>query len=215
MSVNQSFSTTRSVLSEYLNHRLNIELDLQSLFGLLCTLQLYSLAETTRLTPSPPHLDLFPMALLVSQDRRHLFVTSWSEPRDIASKEIGRYLFRSIQQIVTIVVRINQDKKNYYLFFSISNVPSAVVTTIPSILPNPSILQSSQSVPTRELLTWRAYHCLPIVTLAMTAGSVHLLYNKKLECYQQAARSSSCQRTIRTTEYTQSGNCRFLAYIPS
>jgi hypothetical protein len=31
-------------------HRLNMELDLRSLFGLLCTVHLYSLAET----PQPP-----------------------------------------------------------------------------------------------------------------------------------------------------------------
>ncbi len=36
------------------NHRLNMELDLQSLFGLLCTVQLYSLAET----PPPPSFGL-------------------------------------------------------------------------------------------------------------------------------------------------------------
>ncbi len=39
------------------NHRLNMELDLQSLFGLLCTLHLYSLAETeTPPLPPPPHI---------------------------------------------------------------------------------------------------------------------------------------------------------------
>ncbi len=32
-------------------HRLNMELDLKSLFGLLCTVQLYSLAETPQLPP--------------------------------------------------------------------------------------------------------------------------------------------------------------------
>jgi hypothetical protein len=34
--------------------------------------QLYSLAETP---PPPPHLGSYTRALLVSQDRRHLFVT--------------------------------------------------------------------------------------------------------------------------------------------
>jgi hypothetical protein len=47
-----------------------MELDHQSLFGLL--LQLYSLAETPRL---PTHWVSYTRALLVSQDRRHLFVT--------------------------------------------------------------------------------------------------------------------------------------------
>ncbi len=50
--------------------RLSMELDLQSLFGLLCTAVLigWDLA-----TPSlPPLLGAYPWALLVSQDRRHL-----------------------------------------------------------------------------------------------------------------------------------------------
>ncbi len=38
-------------------HRLNMELDLQSLFGLQCTVQLYSLAETPQL-PHPPAVGL-------------------------------------------------------------------------------------------------------------------------------------------------------------
>ncbi len=76
--------------SEYLNierlktkarqfclHRLNVEVDLQSLFGLHVTscAQLYSLAETPELLPIPPHWDSYTRALLVSKDRRHLFVT--------------------------------------------------------------------------------------------------------------------------------------------
>ncbi len=40
--------------------------------------QLYSLAETPQLLPLlPPHLGLYESALLVSQDRRHFFVTPW------------------------------------------------------------------------------------------------------------------------------------------
>ena len=47
-----------------------MELDLQSLFGLLCTAVLYSLA------PPPPAFGLiYEDAILVSQDRRHVFVT--------------------------------------------------------------------------------------------------------------------------------------------
>jgi hypothetical protein len=56
-------------------HRLNMELDLQSLFGLLCT-AVYSLAETPQVSP-PRHLGSYTRARLVSQDRRHLFVTPW------------------------------------------------------------------------------------------------------------------------------------------
>ncbi len=42
-------------------HRLNMEVDLQSLFGLHVTwyAQLYSLGETQQLTTSPPHLDSY------------------------------------------------------------------------------------------------------------------------------------------------------------
>ncbi len=60
---------------------LSMELDLQSLFGLLVTwcTQLYSLAETPQ-PPPPPHLDSSTRALLVSQDRRHLFMTPWYLP---------------------------------------------------------------------------------------------------------------------------------------
>jgi hypothetical protein len=51
-----------------LEQRLNIELDLRSLFGLLCTPVLIG-GDTA--TPPPPS-----WALLVIQDRRHLSVTS-------------------------------------------------------------------------------------------------------------------------------------------
>jgi hypothetical protein len=43
--------------------------------GSICT-AIYSLAETPKPTARPPHLDSDTRALLVSQDRRHLFVTS-------------------------------------------------------------------------------------------------------------------------------------------
>ncbi len=62
------------LLSVQAAHRLNIELDFQSLFGLLC-IQLYSLAEIPQLPPFPMHLGSYMMAILVSQERRHLFVT--------------------------------------------------------------------------------------------------------------------------------------------
>jgi hypothetical protein len=55
-------------------HRLNME------FILAPCVQLYSLAETPQPTPPPPipqHLGFSTRALLVSQDRRHLFVTPW------------------------------------------------------------------------------------------------------------------------------------------
>jgi hypothetical protein len=50
-----------------------MELDLQSFFGLHVH-SLYTHCGDPA-TPSPPHLGLYTRALLVSQDRRHLFVT--------------------------------------------------------------------------------------------------------------------------------------------
>ncbi len=55
--------------------------DLQSLFGVHVTrcAQLYSLAETPQLQPSPRIWTRIMRAQLVSKDRRHLFVTPWKE----------------------------------------------------------------------------------------------------------------------------------------
>ncbi len=64
------FITTGSV-----DNMLNMELDLKSLFELLCTAAV--LSGWAPATPSlTPHLGSHTRALLVSQDRRHLFVTS-------------------------------------------------------------------------------------------------------------------------------------------
>jgi hypothetical protein len=59
------------------SHRLNMEVDLQSLFGLHLTwcAQLFSLAETPQLPTSPRIWTRITRVLLVSKDRRHLFVT--------------------------------------------------------------------------------------------------------------------------------------------
>ncbi len=58
------------------HHRLNMGLDLQSLFGL----HVHSCTHWLRtLIPPPPHLGSHTKTLLVSQDRRHLFVTPYSE----------------------------------------------------------------------------------------------------------------------------------------
>ncbi len=54
------------------SHRLSIEIDIQSLFGL----HVYSCTHWLRaLHPPLPHLGSDTRALLVSHDRRHLFVT--------------------------------------------------------------------------------------------------------------------------------------------
>ncbi len=54
-------------------HRLNMTLDLQSIFGLLCTAVLIGWDPAT--PPSNPHLSSYARAPLVSKDRCHLFVT--------------------------------------------------------------------------------------------------------------------------------------------
>jgi hypothetical protein len=63
-----------TVNSKEENHRLNMELELQSLYGL----HVHSCTHWLKPLDSPPpnsHLGLFTRALMVSQDRRHLFVT--------------------------------------------------------------------------------------------------------------------------------------------
>ncbi len=59
--------------SDYItvHQRFNMEVDLQSLFGL----HVYSLAETPQFLPSSRIWTRITRALLVSKDRRHLFVT--------------------------------------------------------------------------------------------------------------------------------------------
>ncbi len=55
-----------------------MEVDLQSLFDLLCTAVLIGWDPAISPTPSlPPHLDSYTRTLLVSKDRRHLVVTPW------------------------------------------------------------------------------------------------------------------------------------------
>ncbi len=87
-------------------HRLNMESDLQSLFGLLCTAVLIGWDPGT--PPLPPHLGSYTSALLVSQDRRHLFVTPWSMPsrlslfkqeddRQTENRQIGTQTRRLVQ----------------------------------------------------------------------------------------------------------------------
>ena len=53
-------------------HRLNMELDLQSFFGL----HEHSCTHWLRSRTPPPSLGSYTRVLLVSQDRRHLFMTS-------------------------------------------------------------------------------------------------------------------------------------------
>jgi hypothetical protein len=59
---------------------LNMELDLQSLVGLHVHSCTVLMAETPQLPPpSVSGLIQYTRALLVSQDRRHLFVTPWGK----------------------------------------------------------------------------------------------------------------------------------------
>jgi hypothetical protein len=66
------FRVCSTVIQQYAKHRLNMDLDLQSLFELhahSCTHWL-----RPRKPPPPLHLGSY-TRVLVSQDRRHLFVT--------------------------------------------------------------------------------------------------------------------------------------------
>jgi hypothetical protein len=63
-----------------------MELDLQSLFGFLCTT--VNCSHWLRPHNSPSHLGSYTRALLVSKDRRHLFVTPC--PRSSCSNMFGR-----------------------------------------------------------------------------------------------------------------------------
>jgi hypothetical protein len=67
-----------------------MEFDLQNLFGLLCTL-----AMTPQLPP-PPQFGSYTRALLVSQDRRHLFVTPWRYLKIVLRRSTGRGLRAAI-----------------------------------------------------------------------------------------------------------------------
>jgi hypothetical protein len=62
----------RATTGKTSEHWLNMELDLQSLFGLCVNSCTHWLRPCN---PPPPHLGSYTGALLVSHDRRHLFVT--------------------------------------------------------------------------------------------------------------------------------------------
>ncbi len=70
---------SQQVSLQYLKHRLNMDVDLQSLLGFHVTwcAHLYSLAVTLQLPPFPRNWTRITWALLVNNDRRHLFVTPW------------------------------------------------------------------------------------------------------------------------------------------
>jgi len=63
-----------------------MELDLQSLFGLLCTAVLIGWDPATL----PPHLGSCTRALLVCKDRRRLLVTPWYSVKENALQKIIR-----------------------------------------------------------------------------------------------------------------------------
>ncbi len=63
--------------------------------------QLYSLAETPQLPTLPPHLGSYTRALLLSQNRRHLYVTPWC-------RQINRML-KCYLSVVLILVTASKD----------------------------------------------------------------------------------------------------------
>ncbi len=76
-----------------------MEVDLQSLSGLHVTwcAQLYSLTELRpRNSPLPLHLDSY-REILVSKDRRHLFVSPWTNPSAAVQMLLARDHFLGLQ----------------------------------------------------------------------------------------------------------------------
>jgi hypothetical protein len=73
--------------TESTEHRQKMELDLQSLFGLLVHRCTHWLRPRN---PPPPHLGSYTRALLVSRDRRYLFVTPWYRVEDIHGRQAQR-----------------------------------------------------------------------------------------------------------------------------
>ncbi len=70
-----------------------MELDLQSLFGLLCTAVLNGYDPAT--PPLAAHLGSYTRTLLVSQDRRHLFAP-WCHPKPYINNH-GHVLYQLIR----------------------------------------------------------------------------------------------------------------------
>ncbi len=71
-------------------HRLNMEVDLRSLFGLYVHSSTHWLRPRN---PYPPSFGLiYTRVLLVSQDRWHLFVTSWSAGSDLEIHETNELI---------------------------------------------------------------------------------------------------------------------------
>ncbi len=94
---------SRSALSLRLirvEHMLNMEFVLQSLFGLHVTwcAQLFSLAESwDPATPLPPHLGSYVReALLVRKDRRHLLLTPWGRVRLLNGQGLATWILRGL-----------------------------------------------------------------------------------------------------------------------
>ncbi len=83
------------------DHRLNMDLDLQSLFGLLCTAVLIGLDPPRTPRPPPRILGSYTRALLVSQDRRHLFVTSCRRP---SQESVSLNLWLPADNFITVPV---------------------------------------------------------------------------------------------------------------
>ncbi len=78
---------TGCILYNTVDHRLNMELDRQSLFGLHVHSCTHWLRARHPPPPPPPHLGPYTRALLVSHDRRQLYVAIEVDPRNKHKKE--------------------------------------------------------------------------------------------------------------------------------
>jgi hypothetical protein len=115
-----------SICEEGEYHRLNMELQRFPTFIWAPCVQLYSLAEIPQLPNSPPELDSYTRALLVSQDRRHLCVTPWinssQRPKKILCilREICDYLI----SCTAVLLHLKRPKhENFGSEFRIASKP--------------------------------------------------------------------------------------------
>ncbi len=93
------------------DHRLNMELVLHSLFGLHVYSCAHGLRPRNTPPPLPPHWGSNTRALLVSQDRRHLFVTPWLGQSPKILTEKGKWSVCNIAKFVAIFSSEKKTKK--------------------------------------------------------------------------------------------------------
>jgi hypothetical protein len=210
-------------------HKLNMELDLKSLFGLL---QLYSLAETPQPTPCPPHLGSYTRVLLVSQNRRHLFVTPCCIL--LLRNLYGNSMLWQLQTLWTIggcCLAVGAAAPHCCRKFLISTLKNSFSSG--SLFYHFSLLPFIRSsVPLYSVLPFLHFyipyssviqcHCSPFLLSSVPPWSLYSKISKRKHCYSKlmefsflSARENECNHTV--IQYNCSGKeavwymieCRF------